>query len=642
MSNDPTDGKAFDARAVPDRTASIDQDESAASRAADATLSTSEPPSALALQALLTELDADPSLTSEEGCATKLRALREYYTTADVSAPDAFFAELIAFSVHAPYPDTPSRWGTYFGPIMTGQTATGEPWESPSRADITDEMLLYWRRRAPEARNPIMRARYADLVWELPPVLNHLNDRQRDAAFARVAIDAYLEATSPGWYDHEMVAKHRVERALALSALLRDPERIVRSRDALVDLEDSIASDEFAGLWGFSFDTLVESPSKHIPVPDALRDRLVDDLEQRLTRFASGPPDQYHPHGPEAAALRLAEYYRRQNRLGDVERVLVAYEIVVLRMEGTAAPLVAAHSVEQLYRTYVNFGLRDRADALNAIIQRLGKATHEAMSEHTVSVEISREKVDAYFDELLAGDPAEVLGRIMVQFLPRRAQIQAQVLDLAKKTPFLAMLGRKITDASGRTIAIIGSVDEDINGNVVRQMAENLRIGAGFLHEAFHRGLERASFTRHDLMAAVFESAVIRQDRRTIVERGLRAALDGDDLIAAHLLIPQVEAGLREAAGLTGVAIYKARQGGGLQLRVLDDLLRDHGMTEALGEDLTFYFRALFTDQRAWNLRNTVAHGLLAADAFGPVVSDRLIHAFLMLGGVRAVEDGGD
>ena len=105
------------------------------------------------------------------------------------------------------------------------------------------------------------------------------------------------------------------------------------------------------------------------------------------------------------------------------------------------------------------------------------------------------------------------------------------------------------------------------------------------------------------------------------------------------MLVAQVEAALREIAGLFDVAIYKPRQGGGLQLRVLDDLLRDDGMVKALGEDFTSYFRVLFTDQRAWNLRNAVAHGMLAGDAFGPVASDRLVYTFLLLGVIRAAKD---
>ena len=55
---------------------------------------------------------------------------------------------------------------------------------------------------------------------------------------------------------------------------------------------------------------------------------------------------------------------------------------------------------------------------------------------------------------------------------------------------------------------------------------------------------------------------------------------------------------------MVGAPIYAPRKGGGLNLRTLDELLRDATLTGALSGDITTYLRALLTDARAWNLRN--------------------------------------
>jgi len=64
------------------------------------------------------------------------------------------------------------------------------------------------------------------------------------------------------------------------------------------------------------------------------------------------------------------------------------------------------------------------------------------MTEHTASIEIDREEIDAYFDALLAGNPEDVLHRITLQFLPRRAQAEAHVLDLARHLTVTTWLRR--------------------------------------------------------------------------------------------------------------------------------------------------------------------------------------------------------
>ena len=63
-------------------------------------------------------------------------------------------------------------------------------------------------------------------------------------------------------------------------------------------------------------------------------------------------------------------------------------------------------------------------------------------------------------------------------------------------------------------------------------------------------------------------------------------------------------AAVRQAAILVGAPIHAPRKGGGLNLRMLDELLRDATLTGALSEDITTYFRALLTDARARNIRN--------------------------------------
>jgi Domain of unknown function (DUF4209) len=82
----------------------------------------------------------------------------------------------------------------------------------------------------------------------------------------------------------------------------------------------------------------------------------------------------------------------------------------------------------------------------------------------------------------------------------------------------------------------------------------------------------------------------------------------------------------------------KKGRNGAMQLRTLDELLRDDLVKTALTDDGAAYLQILLTDQRSpqWNVRNNVCHGLLPASEFGPRIADRLLHAALFLGYSRA------
>jgi hypothetical protein len=72
---------------------------------------------------------------------------------------------------------------------------------------------------------------------------------------------------------------------------------------------------------------------------------------------------------------------------------------------------------------------------------------------------------------------------------------------------------------------------------------------------------------------------------------------------------------------------------------IVNDIIIDfNGEVDTLGEDFTNYFRILFTEQRGWNLRNDVCHGIANHGHFNYASADRVLHALLCLGFIRFEE----
>jgi len=499
----------------------------------------------------------------------------------------------------------------------------------PSLEQLTAEVLAYWRTRAERSPHPVLRARYADLLWEMPQRLAHA---QPDAAMARAAVDAYLDAVAGRRYAHPIERIARGRRALHVALKLKDAGRAARARDGLLALEAEVGGDDdHPGLWGFCFDLFVAAPPRGVEVTDAVRDQLVADQEARLARFVERPPAPYKPIGAEAAVLRLARYYRRADRLDDAARVLRAYGTAILRMRGTAGPFVLAHEIEALYDLYQAFGLRADADALNAPLRAVGQEAAQSLQRVTVSTEVPGEQVEAYYAALLAEPAAEVLPRVAVQFVPQRQTVEARLREGAKHAPLTFLMTHVITDDEGRTVARVGPLAEDLEGHVMRAIAEDVQVTVPWLREAMRRGFERAVITADALLDFLLASPLFQEKRRPVLQAGLEAFARADATAAIHILVPQAEQALRQMALGIGASLYEPRRGGGVHVRTLDTLLRDADVAATLGPDIASYLRALLTDPRGWNLRNTVCHGLAPASAFSLPVADRVVHALLVL-----------
>src|SRR5262249_4672047 len=142
-------------------------------------------------------------------------------------------------------------------------------------------VIAYWEGRAGASRHPIIRMRYADLVWEF----GRRAKGPVSAALPRVVIDATLTAATSGLFKDTHSGRTRLVRALELALALREAERVIAVRDALVAYERRVADDSLPGTWGFSFDELLENRRKQVPMPDELVGDLVADLEARLARL---------------------------------------------------------------------------------------------------------------------------------------------------------------------------------------------------------------------------------------------------------------------------------------------------------------------------------------------------------------------
>jgi hypothetical protein len=121
-----------------------------------------------------------------------------------------------------------------------------------------------------------------------------------------------------------------------------------------------------------------------------------------------------------------------------------------------------------------------------------------------------------------------------------------------------------------------------------------------------------------DILPIVFDNPFVPHGREIIFARGLHAGLIGDFMVSNHLLIPQLENSLRYLLTQHGLVVTGDDQRIQYERLLGTILYKDPfapKLEEILGEDILFDLQGLLGEGGV-NLRNRIAHGLMAADEF--------------------------
>ena len=580
------------------------------------------------LQAIISRFDDTTSPFNENDISN---AIQEIDQSEGSAVPIELMAEKMAFDFHENYNNDAADRHMYYGPMIELTRDDGTTVEYPSISMISLEILEYWATRAINASHPIMKARYADLVWEFSKVIRGIAP---DVQMAQIAIDNRLQLAERNLHKYEMDTIQHLNRGLTLAASLSDTKRFEEIRDAIVAYEDKIAEDNKLGTWGFSYDLLIRNSYKKFALPNALEWNIVNELESRLGRLIEPGVESLRDsrvHGAEKAATCLASYYRRRNQPGDVKRVLTDYYTAFNYLTGSDEPGIVSIWLQRTHETFLQYSMNEEAEEIAVALRDAGGGAVSELKPVSVETEVSVAELEEYVAAIIDGELQTALTRTAFRFVPRRNEAQKDLDKLAKDYPISFLIPKQLLDYEGRPVASIGSLEEDPEGNIVYHISQTMVFSTFFLREILTSAVTKFSLSAQSIVDYLFLSPFFVEDKRTIIKKGIQAYLEEDFITAIHLLIPQIEASIRKMAELSGIPILKRNRNGAMQYKLLDELLRDERMVEMLGTDMAHYLKVILTDLRGWNLRNTVCHGMIPEQDFGYGKADRIVHSLLCL-----------
>jgi hypothetical protein len=585
-----------------------------------------------AIDELLRNLDSGRTPLIDYGIAGEIEKIRRSLSSPSRDEQSGSWAELAAFQFAPSRGDEPSLWNTYFHPRGGATFNDGSRLDVPDITQADIEILDYWKRRATEVSHPVLRARYADLAWDFSQYFKV----KREVTHARAAIDAYLSTVHERLFERHQEAVTSLKRALSLALSINESQRVTSAVTAMLKFFDEEAKPNNHGTWSFIFDDLLQN--KRVPLSTVQERNIIDGLERILKMSSTFGSEDFSPWDAQAAAERLSSYYHGQGKAEDVRRVTRVYGGAFEAISAGASSSHATAWLAPVLDAYRNLGMEDDAKRIHLKIAEKAKSLRSELKTISVPIELSQAEVDSFLETVTGRSAQDTLAHIAFQFVPRVESIRDLLRRMTEEAPLLSRIPIAKSDDDGFTVATVGPISQDPDGQMLLRLAQYIESTTTLLSLALERASSRYSLDADAITEYLYQSPVFRTERKELIHAGLVAHFGGDYVKAVHVLLPQIEEACRVLLGLLGepVTRVKGQNRGILHQKNLNEILDEAALLKALKEDAVLYLKALLTEPIGLNVRNRLCHGLMSAVEFTRLLSDRIIHILLMLAQIRA------
>lgn len=502
---------------------------------------------------------------------------------------------------------------------------------SMSPASMVDEEYVFFKDLVDCLPNGLLKARVSDLLW-ITPGLKHIRH-------ARAAIDCY--ATVPlndeVWYQE---GRECFQRALSLAKMIGPGAegRLTTLTQMIMDATKQAIHQELAFSVGL-VETVIEYRLDHPEVPEL--PEMMAELGQR-----------FQSKNDVFSARRCFETASKGFALSNRDLLAVKMTVAVaqtwiseaeLRGEQTH-PIVAQNALENALQIYRSIPGAFRAEfevdkVLPVLRKRIAEAGARVVEQmHKLSTRTDITNLVDRTKHLIEGQSfGTALYNLanMYPFCSPAESRQAAIKSL--RTGILSSLTEAVFfDETGRVIAkrpplsFGGELTEEDEYTIQAKMVSEhlhfikLTVRGGVL-PALAIISESHCVKEIDMVELAKASAFVPPNRAQMIGKGLYWGFVGDFGMAAHFLIPQMEAIVRHRMKEAGLNTSTSSADGIVTENGLSTLMDVEGVTELLGHDVAFEIKAVFCSPYGPNLRNTFAHGLLCDDQF---YSESIVYAW--------------
>ncbi len=331
-------------------------------------------------------------------------------------------------------------WNMYWQPLSAWTDSQGTVHHDPDVVQVGDSIISEWERLARTAQHPVLRARYADLAWEVAKFRVAAARKNTEATApvkpnpgdAGLAIDAYLEAVQQNVAHAVYDVGRYIGRAIELAASIRDEARLQRAKATLFGYLDSRATDPTFPFW--LFDDIAWEQRAALGLSTGEKGAVIAVLERVLaSRANQSDPTRFDPHTAKDAADRLGRWLRLQGQDAEARRAAGTAGLAIEAAAEQASGLTAIALLERQATRYRRDGDKDSAARVEQTIRRRAPDAKGEFRRVSTPIAISKDQVDSWADQLAGATFEEGLGKLVGGNLIRKGQSEARVRRLAEE-----------------------------------------------------------------------------------------------------------------------------------------------------------------------------------------------------------------
>lgn len=475
-----------------------------------------------------------------------------------------------------------------FGPMFEGVLESGEAFRVPQDlGDVGSNIRHLWGLCALAEIHPVVRARLADLLWEV---------REGDAPheWALLAIESYVAASEVDW-DDAIELRNGLIRALELCRLLNQLDKEEPVVRAAVEMARN------------SLGRGAQQPGVVFPILELLAARGDPATEQLVNEALNVYRDD--PWDMEALLEVHAQLRPPEERDAIWEQQVAGYVAEADRTTGLrkhALLRIAAELAASKGLTATHEEVATRIEAMSWEEMSFGTAQ--------VETEIDGEIIEEWVADIVGDDDLDsALGRFGLEVPSGEVEEnRAFVEELAQEHPLQRLMSWQIIGPYGSVAWEVSDPESHQEFELYRCEQQRVLFFAHFHGlQALRRILSRYPISVESL-TELFTTPIIEPAVAERIARSVKLWQEGDPDSAVAVLVPRIERIIRKACHLGGIRVTKHADlerglpGGVLSLGVLLSSLEGK-----LGESERRHLRGALVEVTSLNLRNRVAHGLI-------------------------------
>ena len=528
-----------------------------------------------------------------------------------------------------------------FNSMASGTTDKGEEWKYPDlERHFPKEFIKYYKNRAKVTKNPILKSRYSDVVWELG----------KDITYASLAVRAYIDCCPIYFnneWDHELADS--IDRAIAIASMINEQSWVDESLKKHYELIKQLVEKR-------RFRYLLEIIESILNREKRIRSQidyeyLISIIESAISDYAQNVTDSFHLQ--RSFMELLAKIWQIRKDKGEYRKIKVRIaesfieEAEWKKVNYPSGNMVAAHFYEKAMQAYMDLGgFSEKVEELKVKIQKANAAAlRTEYKTISINVEIPKEKIYEFFRPYLKmykGRKTMEVFQIMnldKKLIPSYEKSKENAIKQAKE-----FVGRHIlpiaTMKGNIRVKHISEEDEKLECSTIRNFRMDYRMIAHMLLNKIFALLEKEHPKYvESLPKYLSTSGIIDGWRIEIIKHGLRAFNDKEYPASIHILVFQIEGILRDLLEKLDLPTFSYRSNE-MRARMLSDILVTLSQVEGIDKDFLKFIEIYLCDIRGDNYRNDIAHGLLSLESFTKENTQLLLLILIKLASYRIVEKG--